>query len=43
MKNNDKKYSVSRFEVLPSISVLKGFNKKQIHLSWLYWFYMIDL
>jgi len=43
MKNNNKKYSVSRFEFLPSVSLLKGFDKKQLHISWLYWFNIIDL
>lgn len=43
MKNNDKKYSVSRFEILPSISLLKGFDMKQLHISWLYQLYIINL
>ena len=43
MKNNDKKYSISRFEFLPSVSLLKGFDKKQLHISWLYQIYIINL
>lgn len=36
INNNDKKWSVKRFEILPSVSVLNGFNMKQIHFSWFY-------
>ena len=43
MKNNDKKYSVSRFEFIPAISLLKGLGRKQLHISWLNQFYIINL
>jgi hypothetical protein len=43
MKNNDKKYSVSRFEFFPAVSLLRGFGKKQLHISWLHRFYIINL
>lgn len=36
INNNDKKWSVKRFEILPSLSVLKGFEMIQLHISWLY-------
>lgn len=36
INNNNKKWSVKRFEILPSISVLKGFNMIQLHISWFY-------
>lgn len=43
INNNDNKWSVKRFEILPSISVLKGFNMTQLHISWFYMSTMITI
>lgn len=36
INNNSKEWSVRRFEILPSISILRGFGMIQICISWLH-------